>query len=113
MLKGHFVGAPPRPVMVGVVTLYEASRSTLDVTFLVDTGADRTVLMPQDSHRLKINFSDPTLRRVKYTGASGVISAVEIKGGIDFTDEHNVAYPWRVKFLAVEPNSDMSCGTGS
>src|SRR4051812_25808365 len=58
MIRGMFIGAPPyrRPFIKAQVTNPLLGIST-SVLFLVDTGADLTLLGPADADRLKIDLS--------------------------------------------------------
>ena len=56
MLIGRFGSTSGRPYLEGRLHLYEHG-IVGDVSFLVDTGADKTVLMPGDGLRLDVDYS--------------------------------------------------------
>lgn len=55
MIRGYFAvrGTTRRPVVDAVFHFPGISRHTFEVRFLVDTGADRTVIAPLDAKRLE------------------------------------------------------------
>jgi hypothetical protein len=56
MLRGRFGNTSGRPFLEGRVALPRLG-ITGDISFLVDTGADHTVIMPIDAGRLAIPFN--------------------------------------------------------
>jgi hypothetical protein len=58
MIRGSFVthGARERPFVEGVFHFPALNNQTFDVSLLVDTGADRTILSSLDARRLSLRF---------------------------------------------------------
>ena len=54
MIRGAFVGG--WPLIGGRVSLPRLGLGPVDVAFLLDTGADLTMLHPRDASLLRINF---------------------------------------------------------
>jgi hypothetical protein len=57
MLRGRFGNTSGRPYLEGRLIIPRLA-ITADISFLVDTGADRSLLMPLDSERLGIDTSE-------------------------------------------------------
>jgi hypothetical protein len=56
MLEGRFGDTSGRPYIEGRILIPRLQVSG-DVSFMVDTGADKTVLMPLDADRLRVDYS--------------------------------------------------------
>lgn len=56
MLRGRFGDTSGRPFMAAHVSI-ASQKAFGEVSFLVDTGADTTVLMPVDADRLGLDLS--------------------------------------------------------
>ena len=59
MLRGRFGDTTGRPYLEGRLVIPRLSLES-DISFLVDTGADRTVLLTADGQRMGIDYSDLT-----------------------------------------------------
>lgn len=69
MILGRFGDTTGSPYVEGVLILPRLAVST-KVSFLLDTGADRTVLHPADAIRLRLDYSALTAT-IKSTGIGG------------------------------------------
>lgn len=104
MLQGRFAGAMVRPIVDGRLTLVKTG-ATEDISFLFDTGADYTVIMPIDSTRLGIDFSDPSLPWETLHGI-GSARGVRLPTLIAFTDSDNGnLYVYRVRAAIPDPQT--------
>ena len=56
MLRGRFGDSTGRPYIEGRLIIPRLNIKS-DMSFLVDTGADRSLLMPGDGRRLAIDYS--------------------------------------------------------
>jgi hypothetical protein len=56
MIRGFF-GSDNRPYVVGLVSFPNLSLGPVAVAFLLDTGADKTMIMPLDAVRLGVDFN--------------------------------------------------------
>lgn len=84
MLRGRFGNTSGRPYLEGRLILPRIDAQG-DVSFLVDTGADKTVMMPADARRLGIDYR--SLTGSQYTvGVSG-LARTSIEPGAVVFDE--------------------------
>jgi Aspartyl protease len=58
MIRGYFHarGLRRRPFVNAILSIPSFAQKTLDIRLLIDTGADRTVLAPNDAERLAQQF---------------------------------------------------------
>ena len=68
------------------------------VSFLVDTGADLTCLMPADSHRIGVDFAR-LQQRTTITGASGYIHPFVERAHVLFTEASGTERGYRSRRL--------------
>lgn len=80
MLRGRFGDTSGRPYLVGRLILPRLGLQG-DISFLVDTGADKSVLMPIDALRLGVD----------YTSLSGSAASVGIGGYARMFEEEAAA----------------------
>ena len=57
MIQGYLIGPRRRPVVYGHFRFPALNNISLDVELLVDTGADRTMLSPQDAESIGIDIT--------------------------------------------------------
>ena len=70
MLAGRFGGSSDSPYIEGYIN-FPRLRVKGNVSFLVDTGADRTIIMPDDAHVLGVDQSQlKNKRKAKGIGGS-------------------------------------------
>ena len=100
----------PKPIVRAWVSL--TPERFVDVTFLIDTGADCTMLNPRDTARVLPPGSaldwenDPSLRRVHGVGA-GASQVITRDGMIVFDDDRLGPVPKpSVRFFLAEPATD-------
>jgi hypothetical protein len=86
MLRGRFGNTSSRPYVEGRIGLPSLNK-WIDVSFCFDTGADATLLMPVDSTRLGIDFSDPSHTRKPLYGIGKGVSGIILESAISFRDE--------------------------
>ncbi len=74
MIQGYFriEGPQKRPYVDAVVQFPIINRQSLEISFLVDTGADRTILSPFDASRLREQFAVDLLSLPSGAPSSGV-----------------------------------------
>ena len=70
MLRGRFERATGRPYIEGRLVV-PRSNLTGDVSFLIDTGADTSALMPADAQRIGLDYSMLTNER-EAVGIGGI-----------------------------------------
>jgi len=110
MLKGRFGNTTGRPYLEGLVTLKEQNLSG-GVSFLVDTGADRTVLMSDDWEIMKVNFGQLT-ERIEFGGIGGPVSFSEAPLFLAFYDVGRKLYVYSL-VIGVAPPESIYRGTPS
>ena len=76
MLTGRFGDTSRRPFLEGRIYLPRQRSLCFDVSFLVDTGADRTMLMPDDGRASGLNYSQLTGNET-IGGVGGPLSCFE------------------------------------
>jgi hypothetical protein len=87
MFSGRFGNTTGRPYLEALVFLPRLNL-TGGVSFLVDTGADQTVLMPTDSMRMGINYGSLLPAHV-LSGIGGTCKSFKESALIMFSDESN------------------------
>jgi len=104
MILGRFEPVFGRPTVDGYVTIRSLNVSGV-VPFLIDTGADTSLLMPIDSARLKIPFDKLTNERRAY-GLGGVAKVFYIPAVLMVSDK-KTAYGYRFALDIAEPSDDL------
>ncbi len=103
MIQGYFstIGATRRPFVYASLQFPVLSDLHFGVEFLVDTGADRTMLSPSDAARIGIDLSTLSLG-ARSTGVGGQVQTREIETGPAGAFEQKVT---------VSPNKESLCGS--
>lgn len=100
MLEGRFGNTSGAPYIEARISFSRLRVRGL-VSFLVDTGADGTVLMPVDSKKLGIDFR--SLRHpTKSDGIGGVAKGFNEIGLLSFSDRRYI-YSYRLQIEISEP----------
>lgn len=104
MLTGRFGNTSGRPYIEGRLSLprFEAA---VDVSFLIDTGADRTVLMPLDGNRISLDYS-LLVNKQRCTGFGGSAIGFLERGVIAFSDGIAI-FMYEVWLLIVKPKRGL------
>jgi hypothetical protein len=88
MLRGRFGNTTGAPYLEGHVSFPRFGARGL-VSFLIDTGADGTVMMPADTKKLGVNFGslrNPTTSE----GIGGAANGFNEQAVLSFSDNHYV-----------------------
>jgi hypothetical protein len=95
MIRGRLLGAPGRlrPFVTAHLVL-RAPQIVGDVDFLVDTGADSTVLAPTDTLRLGIDITQLP-QGPRSTGVGGMTATVSITAAIT-PEQQTLSIPLRI-----------------
>jgi hypothetical protein len=104
MIYGRFETFSKRP-MIDCYLELPAFKAAAVVPFLVDTGADCSLLMPADARRLGIDFSKLHYTRKSY-GIGGVCKEHRVPALLIVSDER-VAYGYRFALSIAEPSPDL------
>lgn len=100
MLRGRFGDTSGRPYLEGRLIIPRLS-ITGDISFLVDTGADRSVLMPLDTERLGIDIADLD-GDLESTGIGGVIHNFVEHSVLIFSEPRKAIHLYYLE-LAISP----------
>lgn len=104
MLIGRFGNTSGRPYMEARVSLPSTGKFA-DISFLFDTGADATLLMPMDSVRLGIDFSDPSLQSISLSGI-GSSSGIMLPGFVTFAGDDSTLYVYQTALFIAVPSAN-------
>ena len=100
MLTGRFGDTSGRPYIEGRLSLPRLGIAA-NVSFLIDTGADRSVLMPLDGTRINLDYSCLE-NETRCTGIGGSSVAFHESGVISFSDGIAI-YMYEVGLLIPKP----------
>lgn len=103
MLRGIFGGVTGTPYIEGSVLIPGLAKPT-DILFLVDTGADMTMLLPQDSDKIGIDFGALLGPLERSTGIGGVARIKTLPATVLFTDPGRAVYGYEVVLSILEPS---------
>ncbi len=107
MLQGRFAVSTGMPYVWGRLTLPGLGVST-DLWLLLDTGADRTTLLPFDSTRLGIDFSRLPGEIERYTASVGGRSRSKtLPAVLAFTDSDLSVYAYSIFLSILEPHEGI------
>ena len=87
MLRGRFGDTSGRPYLEGRLLLLRLSIQG-DISFLVDTGADKSVLMPIDANRLGVDYTTLEGSAIS-VGIGGQSNMFTESGGVLFLEGSN------------------------
>jgi hypothetical protein len=104
MILGRFEKVSDRPVVDCHLTIKSLNIDGV-IPFLIDTGADTSLLMPIDSKPLKVPFEKLTNKRIAY-GLGGPATVYLIPAVIIVSDKAK-AYGYRIPLDIAEPNDDL------
>ena len=77
------------------------------IQFLVDTGADTTLLLPSDLRLLGINYANLPGRPDTSASIGGVVSAKKVPAVISFTGDRQNLYVYRMDISVLEPRAEL------
>src|SRR5262245_3845640 len=104
MIVGRFERIFGRPTVDCHVTI-SAVKIDGVVPFLIDTGADTTVLMPVDGRRLRIPYNELTNEWTAY-GFGGAAKVFRMSAVLIVSDD-KTAYAYRFPLEIAEPRDDF------
>jgi hypothetical protein len=105
MLAGRFGGTTGRPYIEAFVWI-PSLRVRGAVSFLVDTGADSTVLMQLDAIRLNIDYASLTETRIN-TGIGGNSTDWIVPATILFSEPRVKIYGYDITLTIVHPKPEL------
>lgn len=106
MLRGRFGDTSGRPYIEGRLILPRLSLSA-DISFCVDTGADKTTLMPTDGARMRLDYQ--TLIEDKHLSVGlGGISFNYVERAIAlFTEPGKALHAYGIELIIPDPDPDL------
>lgn len=104
MINGRFGNTSGRPYLEAHIILPTLGLQG-SVSFLVDTGADVTTLMPSDAVRLGVDFSTLQNPGLSY-GAGGAFTEFTESGHLLVADGPTMLYGYDVNFALIPPAPD-------
>ena len=105
MLKGRFGDTSGCPFLEGYLHILSQSVS-VEISFLVDTGADETMLMPTDGMRTTLDYNALTTSKDVY-GINGVMSVYTEPALIVFAQPKKRLFVYSVNISIAPPNPDL------
>lgn len=104
MIIGKFAEAG-RPYVRGFVTLPRL-RITAEIAFLVDTGADLSLLAPSDAFTIGVDYT-LLVSYAQSFGSAGVAFSFTEPAVISFVDSERALHTYDVDLAIAEPNVDI------
>ena len=105
MLRGRFGNTSGRPYLEGRLVLPDL-RMVTDISFCVDTGADRTVLLPGDGTRMGIDFTKLT-RETESVGVGGLSRNYIESAVLAFSDPGRFLYVYMIDVEISPPSPEI------
>ena len=105
MLKGRFGNTSGRPYLEALVLLPDLNIKS-GISFLVDTGADRTRVMPGDAKRMGIDYGklSPTAAVV---GVGGLCRSYNTPAHVLFSEQDRRLFVYRIKIQIAEQKPEI------
>jgi hypothetical protein len=104
MLRGRFGDSSGRPFIEGRLLLPRLRIQT-NISFLVDTGADTTVLLPADCLKMGIDYDDLVESPSTSVGIGGVSQNYAERALILFTEPGKAIHAYELTIEIVDPDS--------
>ena len=105
-MRGRFGDTSGRPYVEGRLILPRLG-ITGDVSFCVDTGADRTVLMPTDGQVMRIDYSQLEEDPHPSVGMGGVTFNCIEPALVIFTEPGRFLYAYHIDLVIDPPDPDI------
>lgn len=105
MLEGRFGDTTGRPYIEGRLILPGQGLNS-DISFLVDTGADRSILMPADALRMGLDYSKLT-RRTESVGIGGTARTYIEEAALVYSEPGRFLYLYFVDLRIAAPSPEI------
>lgn len=102
MLKGRFGDTSGRPYMEGRL-YFPRLKIQGDISFLLDTGADSSMLMPADAIRIGIPF-DQLEGDIEAAGIGGTVHCYPERAVLVFTEPNIAVHAYDIPELSIMQN---------
>ena len=106
MLHGRYGDTSGRPYLEGRLFLPRLGIQG-DISFLVDTGADRTLLMVDDAQLLGIDYSKLKLSKQSSVGIGGVARHFVERGIVVFAEPGRYLYAYEIQIAIAQPEKSL------
>jgi hypothetical protein len=101
MIRGRFGNTTSRPYIEGRISLPRLGKHS-NISFLIDTGADTTVLSPIDAKKLGINYSK-LLHPEDSVGIGGTNRCFREDALVAFAGDNRVLFVHKIRLAILEP----------
>ena len=105
MLRGRFGDTSGRPYIEGRL-IFPNLKIRSDISFLVDTGADRSLLLPNDGMRIGIDYTKLT-GDAESIGVGGVCHNFVEPALIVFSEPRRFLYVYSIDLVIAPPAPDI------
>ena len=106
MLQGRFGNTSGRPYFEGRVTFPDLGLAA-NISFIFDTGADTSILMPIDGHRLGLDYCNLTSGE-NCLGIGGLSQQFVEPGMMAFTDPGSRVHVYFLDIRIAAPTADIA-----
>ena len=106
MLRGRFGHASKRPYIQGRLFIPRLEIWS-DVSFLVDTGADRTTLLPADGSRMGLNCDTLIRSPIPSVGIGGTSRSYTEESAVLFNEPGKALYVYEIALEIVGPDDHL------
>ena len=106
MLRGRFGDTTKRPYLEGRLVIPRLNISS-DISFLVDTGADRTTLLPGDSAKVGLNYHDLRVSPVSSVGIGGYSQNYVERAFVAFAEKGRAVHLYNIEMQIVKPKEEL------
>lgn len=105
MLIGRFGDTTGRPYLEGRLIIPRLE-VTGEISFLVDTGADQSLLSPLDGQRLRLDYSRLG-NEGESIGMGGIVQNFQEQAFLTFSDAGRTLYAYAVNIAIATPSPDI------
>ena len=106
MLRGRFGNTSGRPYLEGRFIIPRLNIQS-DISFLVDTGADSTVLLVDDARRIGIDYKKLKLSNRQSVGISGTTRHFKERAFVTFSEPGRFLYVYEIDLAITRPNPKL------
>jgi len=106
MLRGRFGDTSGRPYLEGRLIL-PSSRIDSDISWCVDTGADRSVLLPSDAARIGVDHAALT-RETESVGVGGISHDYLDRAVLVFSEPNRYLYAYFIDLMITAPSPEIT-----
>ena len=106
MLVGRFGDTTGSPYLEGHLLIPRLGLRS-NISFLLDTGADTTTLMPADARTMGVDYPRLTPSKLPSIGIGGSAKTYTEHALVLFTGSTGTHYAYRVKLVIVEPDQSI------